>query len=108
MARSRTREDPPVLLSFLPANWHSLALETGALRGLRKDKSAEQLLRVLLVHFGSGRSLRETAAWAQEAQLADLSSVAVWSRSKKSRGWLRALCGNFGGELQPAAALAGL
>ena len=40
--------------SFLPGNWRDLAASTGALKGLRKDKSAENLLRVLLIHLGYG------------------------------------------------------
>ena len=41
--------------------------ETGALKGLRKDKSVENLLRVLLLHLGRGYSLRETAVRARKA-----------------------------------------
>ena len=86
------REDWRVLVSFLPEQWRELAVSTGALKGLRKDKSAENLLRVLLIHLGSGHSLRETAKLARQAQLAALSSVALWKRLRKSRDWLRALC----------------
>ena len=86
------REDWKLLLSFLPDNWRDLAVSTGALKGLRKDKSPENLLRVLLIHLGCGHSLRETALRARKAQLAELSSVALWKRLKKSRDWLRALC----------------
>ena len=86
------REDWRLLVSFLPGNWRELAASTGALKGLRKDKSAENLLRVLLIHLGCGHSLRETAVRAQQAQLAELSSVALWKRLKKSQDWLQALC----------------
>ena len=86
------REDWRLLVSFLPGNWSDLAASTGALKGLRKDKSAENLLRVLLLHLGCGHSLRETAVRARKAQLAELSSVAVWKRLKKSREWLQELC----------------
>ncbi len=86
------REDWRLLVSFLPGNWRELAAKTGALKGLRKDKSAENLLRVLLIHLGCGRSLRETAVRARKAQLADLSSVALWKRLRKSQDWLQALC----------------
>ena len=86
------REDWWLLLSFLPGNWRELAASTGALKGLRKDKSAENLLRVLLLHLGCGHSLRETVVRARKAGLAELSSVALWKRLKKSRGWLQALC----------------
>ena len=86
------REDWPLLVSFLPEDWSELAAKTGALKGLRKDKSAENLLRVLLLHLGCGHSLRETAVRARKAGLAELSSVAVWKRLRKSQQWLQELC----------------
>ena len=85
-------EDWGLLVSFLPGNWRDLAAATGALKGLRKDKSAENLLRVLLIHLGCGYSLRETAVRARKAQLAELSAVALWHRLRKSQAWLHALC----------------
>ena len=65
--RSCLEEDWDVLESFLPRNWQDLAVATGALKGLRKDKSAENLLRVLLVHLGCGHSFQETALRARRA-----------------------------------------
>ena len=85
-------EDWSVLLSFLPENWKDLAADTGALRGLRKDKSPETLLRTLLIHLGCGHSLRETVVRARQANLAELSDVALLKRLRKSRDWLYALC----------------
>ena len=85
-------EDWDLLVSFFPGNWEELAAETGALKGLRKDKSAENLLRTLLIHLGCGRSLRETVVRARQAGLADLSDVALLKRLRKSRDWLYALC----------------
>ena len=85
-------EDWEALRLFLPDDWRGMGRETGALKGLRKDKSAESLLRVLLLHLGCGHSLRETAVRAREAGLADLSSVALFKRLKKSAAWLHALC----------------
>ncbi len=52
-------EDWELLLRFFPPGWEALASESGALKGLRKDKSPENLLRVLLLHLGCGHSLRE-------------------------------------------------
>ena len=71
-----------MLLSFLPDNWQDLAAETGALKGLRKNKSAENLLRVLLLHLPCGHSLLETAVRARQEGLAELSSVALWSAAE--------------------------
>jgi hypothetical protein len=51
-------EDWPLLVSFFPADWETMAVTHGALKGLRKDKSAENLLRTLLIHLGCGHSLR--------------------------------------------------
>ena len=87
-----TSEDWRVLTSFLPENWRELAARTGALRGLRKDKSPESLLRTLLIHLGCGHSLRETVVRARQAHLADLSDVALLKRLRKSRDWLYAMC----------------
>ena len=84
--------DWELLSSLLPGNWRELAAETGALKGLRKDKSADSLLRTLLIHLGCGRSLRETAVRAREAGLADLSDVALLKRLRKSSEWLRRMC----------------
>lgn len=85
-------EDWELLKTFLPGNWQELARETGALKGLRKDKSAENLLRVLLIHLGGGHSLRETVLRARRAGLAELSDVALLKRVRKSGEWLRRLC----------------
>jgi len=89
---SGMQEDWELLVSFLPPNWERLAAETGALKGLRKNKSAANLLRVLLLHLGCGHSLIETAVRARQEGLAELSSVALWHRLRKSQLWLRALC----------------
>jgi hypothetical protein len=85
-------EDWEVLKSFFPADWRRQAEATGALRGLRQDKSEEGYLRVLLMHLGCGFSLRETIVRAKNAHLADLSDVALLKRLRKSKAWLRQLC----------------
>lgn len=93
MAKSNAaEEDWDVLRSFFPADWRELARSTGALKGLRQDKSEEDFLRVLLMHLGCGLSLRDTAVRAQQAQLADLSDVALLKRLRKSQCWLYELC----------------
>ena len=85
-------EDWDVLVGFLPAGWEALAAETGALKGLRKDKSPENLLRVLLLHLGAGHSLRETVVRARSAGLADLTPAALMKRLAKAGPWLHGLC----------------
>ncbi len=86
------KEDWELLVSFLPSDWRELADDTGALKGLRKDKSVDNLLRTLLIHLGCGHSLRETVVRARQAELADLSDVALLKRLRKSKEWLYALC----------------
>lgn len=85
-------EDWKVLTTLFPSDWEELAVRTGALKGLRKDKSPENLLRTLLIHLGCGYSLRETVVCAKEAGLGDMSDVALLKRLKKCKEWLRALC----------------
>lgn len=85
-------EDWDLLKTFFPNDWKSLAVDTNALKGLRKDKSEEKLLRTLLIHLGCGYSLRETVVRSKRANLADLSDVALLKRLKKSKEWLCKLC----------------
>ncbi len=85
-------EDWKVLTTLFPSDWRALAVTTGALKGLRKNKSEEKLLRTLLIHLGCGYSLRETVARARQADLADLSDVALLKRLRKCKEWLHALC----------------
>jgi Transposase DDE domain len=85
-------EDWDLLVSFFPPNWRQLARVSGALKGLRQDKSEENLLRVLMLHVGCGFSMRETVVRAKEAKLAELSAVALLKRLRKSKDWLYRLC----------------
>jgi hypothetical protein len=85
-------EDWELLTTFFPTHWKDLAKASGALKGLRQDKGEENYLRVLMLHFGCGLSMRETVTRANEAKLAKLSSVALFKRLRKSREWLYQLC----------------
>jgi hypothetical protein len=85
-------EDWDVVKSFFPKNWRWSAKRTKALKGLRKDKDPEQLLRALLIHFGCGYSLRETSVRISQAGISNLSDVALLKRLKKSKDWLYSLC----------------
>jgi len=85
-------KDWELLLSFLPEGWVEMASKYNVVKGLRKDKSPENLLRVLLIHIGCGYSLRETVLRAKKAQLADLSDVALLKRLRKCKDWLSAMC----------------
>lgn len=80
------------LKSFLPEGWEEKAKESKAICRTRKVSSAEELLRVELLHFGEGLSLKETSAVAKEGGISDISSVAVYHRARKSGEWLRWMC----------------
>ncbi len=85
-------EDWPVLLSLFPDNWMELASESNVVKGLRKDKVVENYMRTLLIHIACGYSMRETAARAKLAGLADISDVALLGRLRKAKDWLHSLC----------------
>jgi len=85
-------EDWPILLSFFPDNWIELASTTNAIKGLRKDKAAENYIRTLLIHIACGYSMREAVTRAKLAGLADISDVALLGRLRKAKDWLHSLC----------------
>jgi hypothetical protein len=85
-------DDWPVLLSFFPDNWIELASESYVIKGLRKDKAAENYIRTLLMHIACGYSMRETVTRAKLAGLADISDVALLGRLRKAKDWLHSLC----------------
>lgn len=88
-------EDWSVLISLFPRSWREMAVRSNALKGLRKDKSEEALLRTLLMHLSCGYSLRETAVRARQAHLAEMSDVALLKRLRKSKEWLAQLCSSM-------------
>lgn len=80
--------DWQTLLSFLPANWEAQAKQLGAIsRKSRHFANPAALLRVLLIHFSCGYSLRTTSALAKESKLTDVSDVALLKRLNHSGEW---------------------
>jgi len=77
-----------LLLRFLPARWDQEAKKLGAFTRARKVKSAEDLLRLVLMHAGVGLSLQRTTEAADHAGLAEMSKVAVFKRLRKCKSWL--------------------
>jgi hypothetical protein len=88
-------EDWNLLVSLFPEDWRDQAVHTAVLKGLRKDKSEEDLLRTLLIHLAGGYSLRETALRARQAKLANMSDVALMKRLRKCKDWLASLCSSM-------------
>lgn len=85
----------PYLLSFLPSGelLEETAKTFGALRRRRGIDSASKLLRLALVYGCCGYSLRQTAAWAEAAEVASISDVALLKRFRHASEWLGHLLG---------------
>jgi len=101
-------EDWLLLSSLFPTNWEELGRKTGAIARLRGFNSIGDVLRALLMHVGSGWSLRETSVRAKAAGVAEVSDVTLLNRLRQSEGWLRELCQQLwkdsGVDLTPAIA----
>ena len=85
----------PYLLSFLPQKEEldHTARQWGAIERVRAVDCASTLIRLALVYGFCGYSLRQTAAWAQTAEVASLSDVALLKRFRKAPSWLGHLLG---------------
>lgn len=79
----------PVLLGFFgpEAELERSAREFGALRRRRGVSRASDLLRLILA-YSLGLSLRQTAAWAAESKVAEISDVAVMKRLRGAADWV--------------------
>ncbi|HEY0791439.1 MAG TPA: hypothetical protein VGD78_10290 [Chthoniobacterales bacterium] len=84
-ARMVVEEDWEVVKSALPAGGEALARESGALKGLRQDKSAEHCLRMLRLHVGGSHWLRETVLRAKAAGWAHLRDAPRQHRTQAQR-----------------------
>jgi hypothetical protein len=85
----------PYLLSFLPPEevLEKTSKTWGALTRKRAVESASDLVRLALVYGFCGYALRQTAAWAETAEIASLSNVALLRRLQKASDWLGHLLG---------------
>jgi hypothetical protein len=85
----------PHLMSFLPAEaiLERTAKETGALMRKRQVSSASTLLRLAFAYGFCGLTLRQTAAWAEVADVASISDVALLKRLRAAPEWLGHLLG---------------
>lgn len=68
----------------------------------RVIRTADQLLRLMLVYVLSGLSLRGTAAWAAAAGEGSFSDVALLQRLRRCGPWLCELVATLGGQAHPA------
>lgn len=89
-ARTLIEHEWPYILTFLPPSdvLETTARELGAFRRRRSVDSPSVLLRLALVYGLCGLSLRQTTAWAEAADIASLSDVALLNRLRKAAPWL--------------------
>ena len=92
---SRYGDDWPAIAARLPADLDldALARETGAIQRRRGDGIAdgETLLRVSLARGPGGKSLQETASWADQIGLAELTAQSLNERLHRSVAFLSAV-----------------
>jgi len=80
-------EDWRIVQSLLPDRWMEMARELGAFQRARGIADARALLQVMLIHLGEGCGLRETAARAALAGIAQVSDVALLKRLRSCGPW---------------------
>lgn len=85
--RTGLGEDWNIIESLLPEHWQSQARELGAFRRARGIADARVLLQVMLIHLAEGCGLRETAARAALAGIAQVSDVALLKRLRSCGPW---------------------
>jgi hypothetical protein len=83
------------LVRRLPADLERSAVTTGALVRRRKVKTAQALLRMILLYAACDWSLRTLGAWGTLLGLGSLSDVALLKRLRKSCGWLGHILGQM-------------
>lgn len=80
-------EDWRIVQALLPDRWMEMARELGAFRRARGVADARALLQVMLIHLAEGCGLRETAARASLAGIAQVSDVALLKRLRSCGPW---------------------
>ena len=79
-------------LSLMPRNWLTVSREMEIMKGAKRDKDFINALRTIMIHLGTGASLKETAAYAKVAGLCNLSSVSLFNRLVKFGPYFKAMC----------------
>lgn len=83
----RLDEDWRLVEALLPDGWMEKARELQAFRRARGIENPRALLRVMLIHLAEGCGLRETAARASLAGIAEVSDVALLKRLRSCARW---------------------
>lgn len=80
-------EDWRIVEALLPERWMEMARELGAFQRARGIADARALLQVMLIHLAEGCGLRDTAARASLAGIAEVSDVALLKRLRSCGPW---------------------
>ncbi len=101
-SQSLIEDEWEIIRRFLPDDLEQSARDHGAMRRRRGQiSSAEQLLRLILMHVAGGLSLEQTVTRAQARGLASLNAMALHKRLCTSYEWLEALTGHLVAEIKP-------
>jgi hypothetical protein len=96
------------LRQFLPDNLDDLAKASGSVRRWRNIKSGEELLRLNLAYVVEDLSLRSTAGWSTQSDLAAMKDTSVLHRLRQSAPFLEQVLThllNHRVQAEPAAGL---
>lgn len=85
--QARLDEDWRLVEALLPEGWMEMARELQAFQRARGIADPRALLRVMLIHLAEGCGLRETAARASLAGIAEVSDVALLKRLRACGRW---------------------
>ena len=92
----------PVIRRLLPADLDDSARQFGAMRRQRGAvTSAEDLLRLLLMHIAGGLSLEQTVVRARIQGLPSINAMALHKRLCRSEHWLAALTTHLVESIRP-------
>jgi hypothetical protein len=83
------------VLTVLPSGWEAKSKELGAFSRGRKIKTAQDLLRLVLLYLTSGKSFGGTAALLNIGAGLKITKKAIFTRIQKCPEWLRWLCENI-------------
>jgi hypothetical protein len=83
------------VMSFMPKGWEGKAKELGALRRARQVKTAEDLLKLILLYLTEGKSFAGPSALVRMGGEIRLNKTAVYKRICGSGEWLKWLCERF-------------
>jgi hypothetical protein len=82
-----------IIRDWLPDDLNERAYKDGFFLRARGLSDAELWLRLILMHVAGGLSLKQTVVRARELDLAEISSVALFKRLRRSQKWLQGLTG---------------